>query len=131
MHTGTAVRRGDDWFGSAVNIAARVADLASPGEVLCTAATRDALGRAVPVRSRGPQRLKNVAEPITVYELVVQGPLGDLPVDPVCRMAVDPARAVARREVERKTYYFCSEGCADAFDADPGAYLEGAERGTH
>src|SRR6266511_927086 len=26
MHTGTAVQRGDDWFGSAVNVAARVAD---------------------------------------------------------------------------------------------------------
>ena len=33
IHTGTAVRRGDDWFGAAVNIASRVADLATAGEV--------------------------------------------------------------------------------------------------
>src|SRR4051794_30632007 len=32
IHTGTAVRRGDDWFGAAVNLASRVADLAGPGE---------------------------------------------------------------------------------------------------
>lgn len=31
VHTGTAVRRGDDWFGSAVNLASRVADLGMPG----------------------------------------------------------------------------------------------------
>jgi adenylate cyclase len=50
IHTGTAVRRGDDWFGSAVNVASRVADAARAGEVLCTEATREAIGPAAPVR---------------------------------------------------------------------------------
>ena len=31
MHTGTAARRGADWFGSTINIAARVAALAGTG----------------------------------------------------------------------------------------------------
>jgi P-type Cu+ transporter len=43
--------------------------------------------------------------------------------DPVCGMAVDPTKAVATREHEGKTYYFCSAGCARKFEADPKRYL--------
>ena len=32
MHTGTAIRRGGDWFGSAVNIASRVAEWRGPAK---------------------------------------------------------------------------------------------------
>ena len=42
MHHGPAVERQGDWFGSAVNLAARVAGLASGGEVLITGAVRAA-----------------------------------------------------------------------------------------
>jgi Cu+-exporting ATPase len=38
--------------------------------------------------------------------------------DPVCGMTVDPATAAERRG----TAYFCSAGCAAAYDADPGRY---------
>jgi uncharacterized protein len=37
--------------------------------------------------------------------------------DPVCGMKVDRARA-STREVSGRTYWFCSDGCAEAFDAD-------------
>ena len=46
MHSGPAINRDGDWFGSTVNIASRVADAAKPGEVLLTDATRSALGEA-------------------------------------------------------------------------------------
>jgi adenylate cyclase len=39
VHTGPAVRRGGDWYGSAVNVAARLADRARPNEALISAAT--------------------------------------------------------------------------------------------
>ena len=42
VHTGPAVMQGSDWFGSAVNVAARLADEAAPGEALISAATRSA-----------------------------------------------------------------------------------------
>jgi adenylate cyclase len=124
MHTGTAVRRGSDWFGSAVNVASRVADAARPGEVLCTEATREAIGPAVSVRDRGQRRFKNLSKPLALYELVVMsGPQPQLEVDPVCRMAIDPARAAARRLHEGVEYLFCSDRCALAFDGEPAAYL--------
>ncbi len=37
--------------------------------------------------------------------------------DPVCGMAVTPAIAAARRETSEGTVYFCSTGCAAAFDS--------------
>jgi Cu+-exporting ATPase len=37
--------------------------------------------------------------------------------DPVCGMTVDPATAAARRGADPGTVYFCSEGCAAAYDA--------------
>ena len=121
LHTGTAVRRGDDWFGSAVNVASRVADAASAGEVLCTEATREAIGSAVPVRERGQRTFKNLARPVAIYELVLaRGP--ELPIDPVCRMAIDPERAAERRLHNGVEYCFCSDRCAAAFDESPEAY---------
>jgi adenylate cyclase len=124
MHTGTAVRRGDDWFGSAVNVASRVADAARAGEVLCTEATREAIGSAVPVRDRGQQRFKNLAKPVTLYELVLtRQSRTEFPIDPVCRMAIDPSRAAARRVHGGVDYLFCSDRCALAFDDDPGEYV--------
>jgi Cu+-exporting ATPase len=39
--------------------------------------------------------------------------------DPVCGMTVDPATA-EHRGAGPDTVYFCSAGCAAAYDADPG-----------
>ncbi len=36
--------------------------------------------------------------------------------DPICKMEVDPARAVESRTLDDRTYYFCSSGCAERFD---------------
>jgi len=121
MHTGTAVRRGDDWFGAAVDLASRVADAARAGEVLLTAPTRDALGDAAAVRTRGERTSKNVAQSVALFELTLAPqPLGaGLPIDPVCRMAVDPALAYAHQGYRGAEYHFCSPRCAQAFAADP------------
>ena len=43
--------------------------------------------------------------------------------DPVCGMAVDPARAKATREHAGTRFYFCCESCATKFTADPAKYL--------
>jgi P-type Cu+ transporter len=43
--------------------------------------------------------------------------------DPVCGMAVDPARAKANAEHAGETYYFCCQSCATKFSADPQRYL--------
>jgi Cu+-exporting ATPase len=42
--------------------------------------------------------------------------------DPVCGMAVTPESAAAHRDTADGRRYFCSAGCAAAFDADPSHY---------
>ena len=116
MHTGPAVRRDGDWFGSAVNLAARIADEAQAGQILCSQATCDALGPAAPLEARGEHTFKNLAAPVALYELVRQQGDRHLPIDPVCRMAVDPERAVETRTRDGVTYFFCSARCAETFD---------------
>ncbi|MGN6174314.1 MAG: heavy metal translocating P-type ATPase [Streptosporangiaceae bacterium] len=47
---------------------------------------------------------------------------GAMVTDPVCGMQVDPASAAAHRHTGTGTVYFCSAGCAAAFDAQPQRY---------
>jgi adenylate cyclase len=70
VHTGRAVRRGDDWWGATVNVAARVAQVAEAGQLLVTEPAMCAAGRLPPTEWRGmaPLRLKNILEPVGVVE---------------------------------------------------------------
>ncbi len=48
--------------------------------------------------------------------------------DPVCGMAVDPATAKQRRAHGGQTYYFCSQHCAEKFEAAPEKFLQAPAR---
>jgi class 3 adenylate cyclase len=62
LHAGDVVREGNNVFGGAVNIAARVAALGQPGEVLVSETVRSLARTSAPVRfeSRGAHALKGV-----------------------------------------------------------------------
>jgi adenylate cyclase len=129
VHTGTAVRRDGDWFGAGVNVAARVAGSAAPGEVLMTAATKAGAGAGLDgfeLEARGRRSFRNVSEPAELYALTLaaQGGRAQLPVDPVCRMAVDPDRSSEPRTHRGTHYHFCSGECAAVFDHDPARYTD-------
>src|SRR5580693_4731952 len=47
-------------------------------------------------------------------------------IDPVCGMAVDPAKSPHRFSHGQNVYHFCSAGCRGKFAADPDKYLHGA-----
>ena len=126
MHHGRAVERDGDWFGATVNVAARVAALASAGEVLLTVATSDAAGDLEDVRfaKHGSHKLRNVAEQVEVLRAIaVAEEFARLEIDPVCRMAVDPSQAAGKLEYGGREHLFCSLGCAGRFAADPERYL--------
>ena len=44
-------------------------------------------------------------------------------VDPVCNMVVDEEEAVGHTEYDGKDYFFCSKGCEQKFEEDPGQYI--------
>jgi YHS domain-containing protein len=46
--------------------------------------------------------------------------------DPVCGMTIDPLQTPHQSDHNGKTYYFCSAGCKETFDKDPGKYVSEA-----
>lgn len=77
LHAGDVVREGDNVFGGAVNLAARVAAMAPPGEILVSDTVRG-LARtssAVSFEERGAHRMKGIEEPQRLYAVV--GASGD------------------------------------------------------
>jgi class 3 adenylate cyclase len=61
LHTGECEMRGDDLGGLAVHIAARIPDLAAPGEVLVSSTVKDLVaGSRIDFVDRGEHRLKGV-----------------------------------------------------------------------
>ena len=69
VNAGETVQRGEGFVGSAVNVAARVCAQAREGEVLITAAVRDAVGAGAGLRmvARGSRRLKGIARPVLLF----------------------------------------------------------------
>jgi len=57
-------------FGETANIAARAQGAADPDTVAITAATQRLVGGRFVVEDRGPQALKGVREPVTLYRVV-------------------------------------------------------------
>jgi class 3 adenylate cyclase/YHS domain-containing protein len=125
MHHGPAVARDGDWFGATVNLAARVAALASGGEVLVTGAVHERAGEleGVEYESRGEQRIRNVAAPVPLFAAHRDERSSEARhIDPVCRMLVAEGREAGSFRHVDTLYRFCSLECARRFLADPDAY---------
>ncbi len=68
LHTGEVELMGDDVGGIAVHVAARIAALAGPGEVLASRTVRDlAVGSEIDFRPGGSHRLKGVADEWDIF----------------------------------------------------------------
>lgn len=90
LHTGEAELRDGDYFGRAVNRAARLRSQACGGQILCSGATAelviDSLSDDVALLDLGLRQLKNLARPEHTFELRLQTaetpPLnGDTPIE--------------------------------------------------
>jgi class 3 adenylate cyclase len=92
LHTGTAEMRDGDYYGSAVNRAARLMAVAHGGQIVCSQATadlvRDEIGAGESLVDLGEHRLRDLASTERIFQ-----------VTDVCR---DPrARAPRRRQRPR------------------------------
>ena len=120
LNHGPVLRRGNDLFGSTVNVAARVAALASPGQLLATSPVADiAAASGIVVQDIGNVALRSIADHVPLYAIELAPTLGPDWIDPVCKMH-------APYESYRKTAptepWFCSERCAEAYRRSPEAY---------
>ena len=76
VNTGPAVARDGDFFGSAVNLAARLSQAARGGEVLLTEATRAAARRrGAKLEERGARTFRNTRDPVVVFAATERPPL--------------------------------------------------------
>jgi class 3 adenylate cyclase len=68
VHTGECRRSGGDLLGIAVHLAARIAALARPGEVLVSSTVKDlVMGSPLRFRDRGSHLLKGLTDPWRLY----------------------------------------------------------------
>ena len=75
MHSGRQTRRGSDLVGHDVNVAARVVDVAGPGEVLLSDATLEQINGRLPhveFVELGPVVMKGIPQPVRLYRAVAE-----------------------------------------------------------
>jgi adenylate cyclase len=125
LHHGPAAERDGDFFGAAVNLAARVAGQAHGGQVLATISVADtARQRNLRVVDLGSFRLRSVADELDLYEIHVGPSVEGGAIDPVCRMRVERDVAAGRLRHQEVDYWFCSLKCAALFAAAPVSYVQ-------
>ena len=78
LHTGEAVEREGDYFGPAVNRAARVMAVGHGGQVLVSGATEQVLTE-VELRDLGEHRLRDLSRPVRIFQLLAPGLLDEFP----------------------------------------------------
>ena len=105
VNLGDVIIQDDDIYGDGVNVAARLEVLADPGGVCVSASVHDQVVNKLEVdfHDIGPQKFKNIGEPVHAYRVRLQGdaaatsdgslPLPDKPsiaVLPFANMSSDP-----------------------------------------
>jgi predicted ATPase/class 3 adenylate cyclase len=81
MHTGEAQLRDGDYYGAALNRAARLTAVAHGGQVVCSQSTadlaRDAMSKGLALIDLGEHRLRDLSRPERVFQLHAPGLQGD------------------------------------------------------
>jgi adenylate cyclase len=82
IHVGDIMVQGDNLFGDAVNIAARLEALAEPGGICVSGTARDHIGTKLQLSfaDLGDQQVKNIAQPIKAYRVGGETPPTSTPV---------------------------------------------------
>jgi len=116
--TGTVILlEGDDYIGHAVNVAARLCDLAVGHEVLAVSSVVDELPPWATVEAADEISVHGLEQPIDVVRLCLPTAGPDTEPDPVCRIPLTHATAVARRrDGEGRELLFCAESCAEMWE---------------
>ncbi|RWK65645.1 MAG: hypothetical protein EOR78_02195 [Mesorhizobium sp.] len=120
LNHGPVIRRAGDLFGSTVNIAARIAALASPGQLLATQPIADAAAaKGILVRNLGKVALRSVADECPLYEIELAPSPDPAWIDPVCKMHAPYA---SYRRAAPEGPWFCSPRCEEAYRKSPQTY---------
>jgi class 3 adenylate cyclase len=78
VHRGVAIVREGDYFGGAVNLAARLLNAAEGDELIATPSVVESCGDEFSWEPIGPRRIRGVAELVDVYRLLIGEGLEDV-----------------------------------------------------
>jgi adenylate cyclase len=125
LNHGPVLRRSNDLFGSTVNIAARIAAFASPGQLLATGPVANiAAASGIVARDMGKVALRSIADSVALYSIEFAPAFDPAWIDPVCKMLAPYA---AYRRTTPTGPWFCSERCAEAYRRSPEIYPSGTK----
>ena len=120
LNCGPVIKRGNDYFGSTVNIAARLTGFAAPGQLLATKPIAEiATVSGISVRSLGKVSVRSFPQKIDLFEIELAPAMDPAWIDPVCKMH---APYEAFRRARQTEPWFCSERCAEAYRKSPETY---------
>ena len=114
LHYGTVLKRGSNYFGTTVNLTARIAAKAAAGKFYCSAEFINSITdkSTCIFQSKGNYPLKNISEEKELFELNMDK-INTNYIDPVCRMLIlQPANAFRHPNEE---IYFCSSQCLNVY----------------
>jgi adenylate cyclase len=125
LNHGPVLRRANDLFGSTVNVAARIAAFASPGQLLATRPIAEiATASGIVARDIGKVALRSIAEHAELFSIELAPAFDPAWIDPVCKMHAPYA---AYRRSAPTEPWFCSERCAEAYRRSPETYHGGSK----
>lgn len=111
LHYGKVLERGDNYFGTTINLAARIATKAAAGTIWCSDEFLNSVTNksVVNFKSKGHHHFKNINGEKEVFELDTEKINAGF-IDPVCRMLILNPKNAFYHPDEAKLY-FCSSEC--------------------
>src|SRR4051812_9349485 len=73
VHTGTAEGRGGDYYGPAVNQAARLMGIAHGGQIVCSAVVAELIESRVELLDLGTHQLRDVESAVRMFQIMAAG----------------------------------------------------------
>ena len=123
-HHGRAVAVEGDFYGAAVNLASRVAGCARPGQLLVTSELAFAAQQlGATITHLGSPELRNITEPLDVWEVGVDVASEETAIDIVCQMRVPTDANAITLDWQGTRRHFCGLPCVARFAASPATYL--------
>ena len=115
LHYGKVLKRGGNYFGSALNLAARITGKAAAGTFCCSDEFVNAIAdkSVCTFKSKGNYFFKNISGEKEVFELSTEKTKTNY-IDPVCRMLIlHPQNAI--QHPNKDELYFCSSQCLELY----------------
>lgn len=118
LHYGSILKRHNKFFGTAINLAARIAAKANPGTIWCSQDFIQSLDpkQAGNFRSTGKHFFKNINGTNEIFELIAATDTNST-IDPVCKMRITEKHNAIAHPLQ-KHLFFCDTTCLDIYSAN-------------